>query len=139
QITSLIGLLQGKLPAPVMQAVTSQETGLFPEPRDIKFVCSCPDHADLCKHASAALYGVGARLDERPDLLFLLRGVDHTELIDEASAAVMAQSDASDVGDDLGDLSAIFGIELEDVAEDTPKKETKKTVKSSAKKPAKKK
>ncbi len=143
QITSLIGLLQGKLPAAVMQAVTSQDTGLFPEPRDIKFVCSCPDYADLCKHASAALYGVGARFDEKPELLFLLRGVDHTELIDEASTAVVTQSGVSDADNDLGDLSAIFGIELEEVVEAPPvktvaKKTTKKTAKKMAKKTAKK-
>jgi uncharacterized Zn finger protein len=31
----------------------------------------------MCKHVAAVLYGIGARLDERPDLLFLLRNVDH--------------------------------------------------------------
>ena len=30
----------------------------------------------MCKHVAAALYGVGARLDEQPELLFRLRGVD---------------------------------------------------------------
>jgi hypothetical protein len=27
------------------------------------------------------IYGVGARLDQRPELLFVVRGVDHLELI----------------------------------------------------------
>ena len=43
--------------------------------------CSCPDWADMCKHVAAALYGVGARLDSDPDLLFTLRGVDRAELV----------------------------------------------------------
>lgn len=113
QITSLVSLLQGKLPETVMAAVTEPDTGLFPEPSDIRFVCTCLDDADLCEHAAAAAYGVGARLDERPELLFLLRGVDHTELLEGASDALLEQSKASDSGDDLGDLSDIFGIELE--------------------------
>ncbi len=112
-ITSLIGLLQGKLPPSVMEAVTQENTGLFPEPREIKFICSCPDDADLCKHCAAAAYGVGARLDERPEWLFLLRGVDHTELIAGASDAAVAKADAAEGGDELENLGEIFGIELE--------------------------
>jgi uncharacterized Zn finger protein len=143
QITSLIGLLQGKLPAPVMAAVTHHDTGLFPEPRDIRFICSCPDYADLCKHSAAAAYGVGARLDESPDLLFLLRGVDHTELIAGASAAVLAQTDGAETASGLDDLSDIFGIELDagapmTVPVITKSKTAKKAVKKSGKKTVKK-
>jgi uncharacterized Zn finger protein len=29
----------------------------------------------MCKHVAAVLYGIGARIDERPELLFLLRSV----------------------------------------------------------------
>ena len=35
----------------------------------------------MCKHVAAVLYGIGARLDERPELLFLLRSVDQQDLI----------------------------------------------------------
>ena len=38
----------------------------------------------MCKHVAAVLYGVGARLDQQPELLFRLRQVDHLELIAEA-------------------------------------------------------
>jgi len=112
-ITSLVGLLQGMLPPSVLEAVTQEDTGLFPEPQEIRFICSCPDDADLCKHCAAAAYGVGARLDERPELLFLLRGVDHTELIAGASDAAVAQAGAVEGGDELGKLGEIFGIDLE--------------------------
>ena len=37
----------------------------------------------MCKHVAAVLYGVGARLDERPELLFRLRAVDETELLSD--------------------------------------------------------
>jgi uncharacterized Zn finger protein len=114
KIASLIGLLQGKLPEPVMQAVTREKTGLFPEARDIKFDCSCPDYADICKHVAAVVYGVGTRLDHRPELLFLLRGVDHLELIEGAGDAVAAQAAAgAEAKTSLADISDIFGIELD--------------------------
>ncbi|MCX6873552.1 MAG: hypothetical protein NTW21_07055 [Verrucomicrobia bacterium] len=113
QITSLIGLLQGKLPPPVMAAVTMQDSGLFPEPKDISFECSCPDYAGICKHCAAAVYGVGVRLDDHPELLFLLRGVDHLELITGAGDAVIAHADAGAAGVTLDDIGGIFGIELD--------------------------
>lgn len=113
QITSLIGLLQGKLPAPVMEAVTREKSGLFPEPAEITFKCSCPDYAGICKHVAAVVYGIGARLDHKPELLFLLRGVDHLELIAEAGDAVAGQAGDGDTGVVFEDISGIFGIELD--------------------------
>ena len=113
QITSLIGLLQGKLPPSVMEAVSKQGSGLFPEPNDISFDCSCPDSAGICKHCAAAVYGVGVRLDDQPELLFLLRGVDHTELISGAGDAVIAHADDGSQGIELDDIGGIFGIELD--------------------------
>ena len=50
--------------------------GLFPEPREISFDCSCPDWALMCKHVAAVLYGIGVRFDENPLLFFTLRGLD---------------------------------------------------------------
>ena len=86
KIDSLIEMLQGRLSSGVMQTVTRKDGGLFPRPAEIRMNCSCPDSAGLCKHLAATLYGVGARLDEKPELLFLLRGVDPSELISKASA-----------------------------------------------------
>ncbi|MCY3737075.1 MAG: hypothetical protein OXG13_11770 [Gemmatimonadaceae bacterium] len=46
--------------------------------------------------ARVAKYGVGARLDEQPELLFVLRGVDHEELIDvDAGAAGAGEGPAA--------------------------------------------
>ncbi|MCT4635301.1 MAG: SWIM zinc finger family protein [Rickettsiales bacterium] len=57
------------------------KNGLFPLPDQIKFQCSCYDSAYMCKHVGATLYRVGGRFDERPELLFMLRGVDHMDVI----------------------------------------------------------
>lgn len=114
QIASLLELLQGRLSKNVMTVVTDRNKGLFPLPREISLKCNCPDWAVMCKHVAAVLYGVGARLDEKPELLFLLRGVDHEELI---SAEVGVATDAGKtkgvrkrIADDA--LADVFGIEM---------------------------
>lgn len=110
-IASVLELLQGKLSSNVMNVVTDQHTGLFPDPSEIELGCDCPDYASLCKHLSAVLYGVGARLDESPELLFTLRGVDHKELIDSGNLLAVPQAGEVAV---RGNLADIFGIELDD-------------------------
>src|SRR5213083_1539994 len=76
-IDSLVELLQGRFSKGVMTRICHERTGLFPSPAEITFTCSCPDWALMCKHVAAVLYGIGARLDLQPDLLFALRNVDH--------------------------------------------------------------
>lgn len=112
QVNSLLDLLSGKLGDGLMRILTDPEQGLFPQPNEIRFDCSCPDHADLCKHASAVLYGVAVLLDTRPDLLFTLRGVDQADLLADSSAATAAT--LTETGTDLKgtDLSVLFGIDL---------------------------
>jgi uncharacterized Zn finger protein len=115
KIDSLLELLQGKLSAGVMQIVTRRERGLFPAPHEIDLDCSCPDWADLCKHVAAVLYGVGARLDQNPELLFLLRGVDASDLISKASAAEAVRQTAAPAGAPAmseAEVADVFGIEL---------------------------
>jgi uncharacterized Zn finger protein len=114
-IDSLVELLQGRLAKGVMDRVCQEGDGLFPAPEEIKLSCSCPDWADMCKHVAAVLYGVGARLDQSPQLLFVLRGVDENELLagaDLASVKSAPRSKAS-VLDDT-DMAALFGLEMAD-------------------------
>jgi len=117
KIDSLIELLQGKLSSAVMQIVTRHDRGLFPSPKEIDLDCSCPDWADLCKHVAASLYGVGARLDENPGLLFLLRGVDPTDLVSQVSAAEAVRQTTAAPGAaptlSEAEVADVFGIELE--------------------------
>lgn len=114
-IGSMIELLQGRLSEPVMRIVSDREHGLFPKPGEMKFTCSCPDWAGMCKHVAATLYGVGNRLDHAPELLFHLRGVDAAELIDAGFTAPPSQTAAADGGIADEQLGAIFGIELDEV------------------------
>jgi uncharacterized Zn finger protein len=118
-IDSLVELLQGRLAKSVMDRVCRKGDGLFPSPDEIKLSCSCPDWADMCKHVAAVLYGVGARLDERPQLLFVLRGVDETELIAHAGQdfplAKAVPAAANVLADD--DVAALFGLDMAETAD----------------------
>lgn len=113
-IDSLVELLQGRFSKGVMERICRQRTGLFPSPEEIKLACSCPDWASMCKHVAAALYGIGARLDEKPELLFRLRDVDEKELIATAGKSLPLARKAPGAKRVLagGDLSALFGLEM---------------------------
>ena len=136
QIGSLVELLQGKLSKAIMEQVTDRHEGLFPKPKEIKMRCSCPDYAGMCKHVAAAMYGIGNRLDSSPELLFVLRGVDHLELIAQAipAAPVGAKGRAPAIAND--DLGALFDIEIGEapVAEAVARTTTPSKPKPAAKK-----
>lgn len=118
-IDSLVELLQGKLSNAVMERICKPGTGLFPSPKEISFNCSCPDWAGMCKHVAAVLYGIGARLDQQPDVIFSLRRVDAKDLVQQAQAGLQPSSKRIAPGKVLDDalLADVFGIEM---AEATP-------------------
>lgn len=113
-IDSLVELLQGRFSKGVMERICRQETGLFPRPSEIRFTCSCPDYASMCKHIAAVLYGVGARLDQSPELLFRLRAVDENELLADLGTALPDTRTERDTGQTLveDDLAALFGLDM---------------------------
>jgi len=81
KIGSLEELVSGEFPKELAELFTSRGDGLFPSPKEIRFDCSCPDWASMCKHVAATLYGVGARFDNEPTLFFTLRDIDFADLI----------------------------------------------------------
>jgi len=113
-IDTLVELLQGQLSSSVMERITRPGTGLFPSPQEIAFSCSCPDSAAMCKHVAATLYGIGARLDSEPELLFGLRKVDANELIaraGEGGTPVQKRPAAGRILDS-SKLADVFGIDF---------------------------
>ena len=117
-IDSLVELLQGRLSKAVMERICKPDTGLFPTPREIKLACSCPDWADMCKHVAAVLYGVGTRLDQQPELLFLLRKVDPKDLVAQAGTGLSKAGKGPAVGKvlDQASVADVFGIEMDEGA-----------------------
>lgn len=136
-VASLIELLQGKLSTPVMERICAPTTGLFPSPKELKFECSCPDWAGMCKHVAAVFYGVGVKMDQQPELLFKLRHVNALDLVAQASVAQPSASktksskvmDTSDLGDVFGlDMDMDLGVDLgADTAHAQPKTPRAKT------------
>ncbi|MGA7238455.1 MAG: SWIM zinc finger family protein [Bryobacteraceae bacterium] len=118
-----------------MERVCQQKTGLFPSPNEIKLSCSCPDWADMCKHVAAVLYGIGARLDQQPDLLFRLHNLDEKELIAGAGKGIPQAKRAPASTKVLGgeDLSALFGLDMaEGTSAELPRGAAKKPKRSKA-------
>ena len=113
-IDSLVELLQGKLSKAVMERICRQTAGLFPSPQEIQFACSCPDDAYMCKHVAAVLYGIGARFDRNPELLFGLHKLKAEDLIAKAGAGLPLAKRGPAASKVLGgaDLSGIFGLEM---------------------------
>lgn len=109
-VGTLLELLTGLVSDKVMAVVADEKEGLFPSPKEMNFSCSCPDWAGMCKHVAAVLYGVGHRLDRKPELLFALRGVNPQELINTQLIAAIPVAESQLDGDGLAE---IFDIELE--------------------------
>lgn len=113
RIDSLLELLAGRLDGAVMGQVTDPRDGLMPQGQDLELMCTCPDWAVMCKHVVAAITAFGLRLDEEPELLFRLRGVEPQELVGGGALAVpvAAADDGTTLADE--DLAGIFGIEMD--------------------------
>lgn len=103
-IDSLLSLLNGKINAAVLEQLCHPENGLLPTPEDWSMSCTCPDWAEPCPHAAAAIYAAGCLVDEDPTLLFSLRGINPEELLATAPQPEELNSDQ---------LSNIFGIDLD--------------------------
>ena len=73
---SVEDFINGRFQDSFKEYFTSSSLNLFPKVKEMKFSCSCPDWAVLCKHVAAVLYGIGRKLDDDPMLLLRLRGID---------------------------------------------------------------
>lgn len=80
-------LLAGEMPSELEDILLNAGGSLFPEGAwDFASSCTCPDMMDPCKHVAAVCYEFGAKLDQQPNLLLVLRG----RSIDELLAGVRA-------------------------------------------------
>lgn len=115
RIDTMETLLLGKFPKEFDEFFIDSRNGLFPSVKEIRFKCSCPDSARMCKHIAAVLYGIGARLDEEPILFFKLRDIDFEELLkksmEDKMQNILKNSDKkSERIIDDGDVFDLFGV-----------------------------
>lgn len=123
-MASLVEILQGKLSTSIMQRICAPGKGLMPTPKEVAFDCNCPDWAGMCKHVAAVLYGVGARLDQQPELLFTLRHVDAKDLVLLADGDLVTKRKAPKTAKVLDDslLADVFGLEMASSTDAPPAK-----------------
>lgn len=114
-VTAALDIVRGRIPGPLLDALRDPRNGLFPDPGEIQMSCSCPDWAQVCKHVAAVLYGVGVRLDARPELLFVLRGVDPDDLVRGMTSTLTRAPRPAELPRLVHpNLSALFDIDLDD-------------------------
>ena len=114
RISNLDALISGDIPEDIADMFVSKG-GLFPSPREIKFRCTCPDYAYMCKHVAAVLYGIGVVFDRNPLLFFELRGMDVDSLI-RTSVEARTEKMLKNSGNrtprmlDDADIDELFGV-----------------------------
>ncbi len=119
-LDSMQSLLSGEFPAELKEFFLAAGTGLFPAPQEIEFSCSCPDWASMCKHVAATLYGVAVRLDEKPELFFVLRGITIDDFVGQMvkreSEKLLRKAKSKSgrvIEAEAGDVAKLFGIAMD--------------------------
>lgn len=103
-INSLLSLLEGKVDTAVLEHLCHPETGILPTPEDWSMSCTCPDWAEPCPHAAAAIYAAGCLIDTDPKLLFTLRQIQPESLLQAPQPGIEINAQQ---------LASTFGIELD--------------------------
>jgi uncharacterized Zn finger protein len=67
----------------------------------------------MCKHVAAVLYGVGARFDHQPELLFTLCQVDVADLLSKAGNDLVSTAVFSERTLAEDEVSALFGLDMD--------------------------
>lgn len=120
-LDSMQSLLSGEFPSDLKELFLTKGTGVFPAPSEIEFSCSCPDWASMCKHVAAALYGTAVRLDEKPELFFILRGIQIADFVGEMvkheTKKLLKRANAKServLAANKEELSELFGIVMDE-------------------------
>ena len=117
RVSSLEALAHGEFPEE-LKGVFRGKGGLFPTPNEIRFDCSCPDWAYMCKHVACVMYGIGVKLDENPFYFFVLRGIDTEKLLkktveNKVAALLENASQSSERILDDNQINELFSLDLD--------------------------
>lgn len=73
----LAKLISHELPSKLNSDLANLGIDLFPSSwKDFNGYCSCPDHANPCKHLAAVVYMIANQIDKNPFIIFDLYGFD---------------------------------------------------------------
>jgi uncharacterized Zn finger protein len=86
RVAHTAALLDGELPAALVDDVGAVGLSLLPAPGELSYDCSCPDEVTPCKHAAAVCLLVANLLDQDPFELLLLRGRSRDEVLEALRA-----------------------------------------------------
>ncbi|MDP2955379.1 MAG: SWIM zinc finger family protein [Longimicrobiales bacterium] len=76
-------LLAGEIPTDIEDVFRAAGVTLFPSrSQDLVTDCSCPDWSNPCKHIAAVYYLLGEEFDRDPFLIFKLRGMTRSALLE---------------------------------------------------------
>lgn len=93
-------LLFNEMPDEIEQPLAELGIHLLPVSADeIDSDCSCPDLVGPCKHVAALCWLLAGRIDQDPFLLFELRGLPRTELIERLRATPLGSALAASLDD----------------------------------------
>lgn len=95
QAAHAAALLNHELLPEVVETARSHDVDLLPGPGDLRPSCSCPDHADPCKHSAAVCYVTADLVDQDPFVLLTLRGRGPEAVMDAIRARRRARPDTS--------------------------------------------
>jgi uncharacterized Zn finger protein len=87
QLRHAAALLDGRMPDDIDDTLAGCGLSLFPHAGELRTTCSCPDHANPCKHVAAVHYVLAQTFDDDPFLLPALRGRDRPALLAALRAA----------------------------------------------------
>jgi uncharacterized Zn finger protein len=90
-------LLAGEMPQEIETVFEKAGLSLFPKKsQDLKTSCSCPDWSNPCKHVAAVYYLIGEEFDRDPFLLFQLRGLSRSELMERLQGSAAKKERAAE-------------------------------------------
>jgi uncharacterized Zn finger protein len=79
----LAKLMTREMPRDIETLFDAARVSLFPSrASELRTDCSCPDWSNPCKHIAAVYYLLGEEFDRDPFLIFRLRGLDTTAMLD---------------------------------------------------------
>ena len=100
-------LVLGEVPPSIDEALEGSKVKLLPRShREIRSECSCPDGANPCKHIASIYYHLASLIDRDPLLLFELRGLERSKLLEAVSKSEFGSALQGEADPAIPDLAA---------------------------------